>query len=173
VVNRLRRFFRERSTELEVTQLHEVLQEAARSQAERARELRVRVSVGDHGPLPPVWIDRVQIAVVLRNLLANAIEAASEAGRPADAPRWVELDLLRQADEVLVSLRDSGAGLAPEQARHVFETPASSKPGGMGIGLAISRAIVEAHGGRLWAEPGSPGTFRFTLPIGSGDPHDD
>jgi two-component system, LuxR family, sensor kinase FixL len=74
---------------------------------------------------------------------------------------------------VLVSLVDSGAGLTPEQARGIFETPASSKPGGMGIGLAISRAIVEAHGGRLWAEAGAQGTFRFALPITTGAGDDD
>jgi two-component system, LuxR family, sensor kinase FixL len=173
VVNRLRRFFRERATELQLTQIDDLLAEAVDAQARRAEELRVRLSLGEHEAVPPLWIDRVQIAVVLRNLLANAIEAASDPGRPQDAPRRVELRLQRQRDEVLVSLLDSGAGLTPEQARHVFETPASSKPGGMGIGLAISRAIVEAHGGQLWAEAGTGGTFHFTLPIGTGAPHDD
>lgn len=173
VVNRLRRFFRERSTELQITQLPDLLTEAVDSQAERARELRVRLALGDHEPIPPIWVDRVQIAVVLRNLLANAIEAASDPRRPPAAPRQVDLHVQQQGDEVLVSLLDSGGGLTREQARDIFETPASSKPGGMGIGLAISRAIVEAHGGRLWAEAGTQGTFHFTLPIGTGAAHDD
>lgn len=173
VVNRLRRFFRERSTELQTTEVPDLLEEAVRSQAARAGELRVRLSLGGHEAVPPVWVDRVQISVVLRNLLANAIEAASDPQRPPDAPRWVELRVQRQGEEVRVTILDSGAGLTPGQARAVFEAPGSSKPGGMGIGLAISRAIVEAHGGRLWAEAGSPGTFRFTLPIGTGAAHDD
>jgi two-component system sensor kinase FixL len=173
VVNRLRRFFRERSTELQPTQLADLLAEAVASQAQRAQELRVRLSLAEHEALPPIWVDRVQIGVVLRNLVANAIEAASDPRRPRDAARRVELGVQRQGDEVLVSLLDSGAGLTREQARDIFETPASSKPGGMGIGLAISRAIVEAHGGRLWAEPGAQGTFRFTLPVGTGAAHDD
>lgn len=173
VVNRLRRFFRERSTELQVTHLPDLLAEAVEAQAQRARELRVQLTLGEQGPVPPLWVDRVQVAVVLRNLLANGIEAASDPRRPPDAPRRVELRLQRQGDEVLVSLLDTGAGLTAEQASAIFEAPSSSKPGGMGIGLAISRAIVEAHGGRLWAEPGAGGTFRFTLPIGTGAPHDD
>lgn len=173
VVNRLRRFFRERSTELQATELPGLLVEAVAAQAQRARELRVQVAFGDHEAIPPLWIDRVQIAVVLRNLLANAIEAASDPQRPPDAPRQVALRLQQKDDEVLVSLQDSGAGLTREQARDIFDAPASSKPGGMGIGLAISRAIIEAHGGRLWAEAGAQGTFHFTLPIGTGAAHDD
>jgi two-component system sensor kinase FixL len=173
VVNRLRRFFREGSTQLQATQLDELLEAAIASQSRRAEELHVRLALGDADPVPPVWIDRVQIAVVLRNLLANAIEAASDARRPPDAPKWVEVHVKQEGDLVRVSLLDSGAGLTPEQARDVFETPASSKPGGMGIGLAISRAIVEAHGGKLWAEAGSGGTFHFTLPIETGAAHED
>jgi two-component system sensor kinase FixL len=172
VVNRLRRFFRERATELQVTQLPDLLAEAVGSQAQRARELGVRLSLGEPGAMPPLWIDRVQIAVVLRNLVANAIEAASDLQRPADAPRWVQVHVHRQDDMALVSFLDSGAGLTPAQARDIFELPSSSKPGGMGIGLSISRAIVEAHGGQLWAEAGTQGIIRFTLPIGTGAAHD-
>lgn len=173
VVNRLRRFFRERSTELQVTQLPDLLAEAVDAQAQRAQELRVRLALADHEAVPPVWVDRVQVAVVLRNLLANAIEAAADPQRPPQAPRQVDLHVRQQGDEVLVTLLDSGGGLTREQAQHIFESPTSSKPGGMGIGLAISRAIVEAHGGRLWAEAGPQGAFHFTLPIGTGTAHDD
>lgn len=173
VVNRLRRFFRERSTELQVTQLADLLAEAVAAQAQRAQELGVQLALADQEAVPPVWVDRVQVAVVLRNLLANAIEAAADPQRPPQAARQVELQVRQQGDEVLVSLLDSGSGLTRDQARDIFETPVSSKPGGMGIGLAISRAIVEAHGGRLWAEAGPQGSFHFTLPIGTGAAHDD
>ncbi|QJW85374.1 HAMP domain-containing histidine kinase [Ramlibacter terrae] len=172
VVNRLRRFFRERSTQLELTELPDLLAEAARAQVVRAGELRVQLEVADGGRCP-LWIDRVQIAVVLRNLLANAIEAASDTRLPADAARRVELRAQRQGEQVVVSVQDTGAGLTPEQARGIFESPASSKPGGMGIGLAISRAVVEAHGGRLWAQPGAQGRVHFTIPIGAGTTHDE
>ncbi|MBC5785430.1 MASE1 domain-containing protein [Ramlibacter sp. USB13] len=173
MVNRLRRFFRERATDLQVTPLTDLLREAMRSQSARARALRVQLSGTEGDPLPSVLVDPVQISVVLRNLLANAIEAASDPRRPPDAPRWVRLQAHRQGTEVVVTLLDSGEGLTPEQARDIFDAPASSKPGGMGIGLAISRAIVEAHAGRLWAEPGAGGRFHFTIPFDTGAVHDE
>jgi signal transduction histidine kinase len=173
IVNRLRRFFRERSTELQPTELRELLADAIASQARRAEELQVRLGLGDVPELPPVWIDRVQIAVVLRNLVANAIEAAADRPDPGERPTSVTVSAELQRDAVLVSVVDSGSGLSAEQAREVFDGTASSKPGGMGIGLSISRAIVEAHGGRLWGEPGEGGTFRFTLPTGTGEAHDE
>jgi two-component system, LuxR family, sensor kinase FixL len=173
IVNRLRRFFRERSTELQASDLRELLAEAVASQARRAEELRVRLALGEVQELPPVWIDRVQIAVVLRNLLANAIEAAADRPDTDGGLSSVDISAVLQGDAVLVSVVDSGRGLSAEQARDVFDAASSSKPGGMGIGLSISRAIVEAHGGRLWGEPGAGGTFRFTLPTGTGEAHDD
>jgi two-component system sensor kinase FixL len=173
IVNRLRRFFRERSTELQAGDLRLVLAEAVASQARRAEELRVRLALREPPELPPVWIDRVQIAVVLRNLVSNAIEAAADRSTSNDGTASVLVSASVQDDTVLVSVTDSGTGLSAERVRSVFDTPASSKPGGMGVGLSISRAIVEAHGGRLWGEPGAGGTFRFTLPTGPGDAHDE
>jgi signal transduction histidine kinase len=173
IVNRLRRFFRERSTELQPTELRGLLAEAAASQARRAEELKVRLELGEVQELPPVWIDRVQIAVVLRNLVANAIEAASDAAGSGDGAPAVVVSAELDGDAVLVSVVDTGRGLSAERARAVFDATSSSKPGGMGIGLSISRAIIEAHGGRLWSEPGAGGTFRFTLPAGPGEAHDE
>jgi signal transduction histidine kinase len=169
IVNRLRRFFRERSTELQPTELRELLGDAIASQSRRAEELGVQLGLADVQALPPVWVDRVQIAVVLRNLLANAIEAASDQKEPVAGASSVAVSAAMQGDAVLVSVVDSGSGLTAEQAREVFDAAASSKPGGMGIGLSISRAIIEAHGGRLWGEAGAGGTFRFTLPTGTGE----
>jgi two-component system sensor kinase FixL len=173
IVNRLRRFFRERSTELQPSDLREVLAEAAASQARRAEELRVRLQLAQLPELPLVWIDRVQIAVVLRNLLANALEAASDRRDASAGPPLVVVSAGLHGDAVIVSILDSGPGLTAERARAVFDAAASSKPGGMGVGLSISRAIIEAHGGRLWGEPGVGGTFRFTLPTGTGEAHEE
>ena len=173
VVNRLRRFFRERSTELQVTDLRELLAEAIASQSRRAEGLRVSLGLGEVQELPPVWVDRVQISVVLRNLVSNAIESAADQPGTSDRARSVVVGAKLAGDAVLVSVLDSGRGLNAERARSVFDAPASSKPGGMGIGLSISRAIIEAHGGRLWGEPGAGGTFRFTLPSASGEAHDE
>jgi hypothetical protein len=82
-----------------------------------------------------------------------------------DAPRIVELHTERVAQEVVVEVADNGPGIGRDQLQSLFEPRQTSKPGGMGVGLGISRAIVDAHGGRLWAEPGPRGCLRFSLPV--------
>jgi two-component system sensor kinase FixL len=166
VVNRLRRFFRDRSTELQPADVAGLVADAVQSQAGRAQGLGVRLDWRCEATLPPVWLDAVQIAVVLRNLLANAIEAASEARGGTAGQRSVEVRASQQGDAVVVSVIDSAPGLDSQEVSRVFETRRSDKPGGMGVGLAISRSIVEAHGGRLWAEAGPGGRFHFSLPAG-------
>jgi len=108
-----------------------------------------------------VLIDPVQIEVVVRNLVANGLEAAGA----GPSPRRVTVEIgPGEAGFVRTVVRDSGSGLAPELREQVFEPFWSSRATGMGIGLAISRSIVEAHGGRIWAESGQGGVFGFTLP---------
>jgi len=97
-------------------------------------------------------------------LIINAIEAMSEI---SEGPR--DLQVVSRKDEsqgVRVTVRDSGPGLDPESLDHLFTAFYTTKPQGMGMGLAISRSIIEAHGGRLWAVPndGPGATFQFTLP---------
>ena len=118
--------------------------------------------------------DRIQVEQVLFNLMRNAREAMGDGGEVpvsggGNAPRHHELAVAAEATgpgEVEVSVADTGPGLAPELAGRLFEPFVSTKPEGMGMGLAICRTIVEAHGGRLWAEPnpGGGAVFRFTLP---------
>ena len=115
--------------------------------------------------LPRVAGDRVHVQQVLLNLIMNAIEAMS-----AVQDRARELTLVSRQDgpnAVLVEVRDSGTGLPPQRAEQVFEAFYTTKPEGIGIGLSISRSIIEAHGGRLWASANAPqGTvFRFSLPV--------
>jgi signal transduction histidine kinase len=114
--------------------------------------------------LPLILGDRIQLQQVILNLIINAIEAMSEI---SEGPR--ELQVVSRKDEsqgVLVTVRDSGPGLDPESLDHLFTAFYTTKPQGMGMGLAISRSIIEAHGGRLWAVPndGPGATFQFTLP---------
>ncbi len=158
VVRRLRDFFLTGSTRLCPTPPASVLNEAAASQVRRAESLGVDLRVQVPADLPEVWMDPVQIGVVLRNLLANALEAAGQGG-------WVRLHAAATVEGLQVEVADSGPGLSLQRLQSLFDPQASDKPGGMGIGLGISRAIVQAHGGRLWAEPGPGGRLRFTLPV--------
>jgi PAS domain S-box-containing protein len=113
--------------------------------------------------LPHVTGDRVQLQQVLLNLIVNAIEAMSAVN---NRPRELTIVTAQGTDGVAVEVRDSGIGLDPDRAERVFEAFYTTKAEGIGIGLSISRSIVEAHGGRLWATPNEPhGTvFRFSLP---------
>ena len=116
--------------------------------------------------LPPILGDRIQLQQVMVNLIMNAIEAMSGSG---DGPRELMIRTAEaEARDVLVAVMDSGPGLGgdPEQLFDAFYT---TKPGGMGIGLSISRSIIDDHGGRLWASANKPNgaVFQFTLPTHS------
>lgn len=117
--------------------------------------------------LPPVRVDSVQIEHVISNLLRNATEAMI--ATPSSGSQPLEISLRTRADQggVEFAISDCGPGLSPQIAAHLFEPFQSTKPHGMGLGLAISRGIIETHGGRLWATPNSERgmTFRFTIPM--------
>lgn len=118
--------------------------------------------------LPAVMGDRVQLQQVLLNLVINAVDAMSAL---TDRPRIVRIRTnTPEPKSVLVAVEDCGVGLDPEQAARLFEAFYTTKPEGLGMGLSISRSIVEAHGGKLWATPneGRGATFQFTLPIEEG-----
>jgi PAS domain S-box-containing protein len=112
--------------------------------------------------LPKVFGDHVQLQQVLINLLVNGIEAMRSI---THRPRTLQIKSAKVHDEVLVQVQDSGTGLTPEQAKHIFEPFFTTKPEGIGMGLSISRSIVESHGGRLWVEFAPTGALlQFTLP---------
>jgi two-component system, LuxR family, sensor kinase FixL len=108
--------------------------------------------------------DRIQLQQVVLNLLLNAFDAMDA----ADAPRVVAVSAAREgADSVSVAVSDSGHGLPDGSAERLFRPFCTSRPDGLGLGLSISRSIVEMHGGRIWARnnAGRGATFSFTLPI--------
>jgi C4-dicarboxylate-specific signal transduction histidine kinase len=111
----------------------------------------------------PVHGDRVQLQQVVLNLLLNALEAM---GAVEGAPRELLISTAQDHTGVLVAVRDSGPGIPPDHLERVFDSFYTTKPSGTGMGLSICRSIVDAHGGRLWAEANKPrGTiFQFTLP---------
>jgi signal transduction histidine kinase len=121
-------------------------------------QVRLQLAAG----LPRVQGDRVQLQQVLINLIMNAIDAMRTA---TDRARYLDIMSAKHADGVVVRVQDSGIGLDPDRLERIFEPFYTTKPQGIGIGLSISRSIIESHGGRLWTEPASYGAiFQFTLP---------
>jgi signal transduction histidine kinase len=109
--------------------------------------------------------DRTQLQQVIMNLLVNGIQAMSAVDEGA---RELLVRLCRHEEGLLlVEVQDSGVGIPPENLQHLFNPFFTTKSNGMGMGLSICRSIIEAHGGRAWAQPnpGAGATFRFTLPI--------
>jgi len=128
----------------------------------RGETIRYRVSMRTDlaADLPRIAADRVQLQQVLMNLMLNGIEAMKETGGVLTVKSQLDQD-----DRVLISVSDTGEGLPAENADEIFSAFFTTKPQGSGMGLAISRSIVESHGGRLWAmtNSGRGATFHFTL----------
>jgi PAS domain S-box-containing protein len=164
VITRLRALFNRKETAAEPVDLSEATQEviALSLSGLQRNEMVVRAELA--GDLPPVAGDRIQLQQVILNLLRNAADAMSTV---EDRPRLLlvrtELD---EGNQVRLSVKDSGVGFTPQAADKIFEGFYTTKPNGMGIGLSVSRSIIEAHRGRLWATlndgPGS--TFSFAIP---------
>jgi len=117
--------------------------------------------------LPPVRGDRIQLQQVLLNLLVNAVEASREV--PPERRRLIVHSTVEYRDDeswAVVRVEDGGVGFREPEAARLFEAFYTTKPGGLGMGLSISRSIIEAHGGRLWATANADhgATFHFALP---------
>jgi signal transduction histidine kinase len=130
----------------------------------RNEAMRYSISVRTEleADLPQVMGDRVQLQQVLMNLIMNSIDAMKD----VDDTRELAIKSQRaENEEVVVSVTDSGVGLPPQQAEQIFNAFFTTKPQGTGMGLRISRSIIESHGGRLWAADNSPrgASFYFTL----------
>ena len=138
--------------------------EAARLLEPQARLHGVTVRLKRASTLPPIQADGTQIEQVMLNLMLNGVEAA--ASTPG-TEREVVLATTAHEDAVEVAVSDTGSGIRPEAAQQLFTPFFTTKSHGLGLGLAISRSIVECHGGRLWAvsRPGAGATFRFFLPL--------
>ncbi len=171
IIDRLRRFVRGSEPQRSPCRLNELIRDSIKLVTAELKRYGVPLRVDLTSPGPRVLADGVQIQQVLVNLLRNACEAMADT--PADRREIVVRTVLTD-EQVEVLVRDRGVGLPaddPGQVLHAFYT---TKPGGMGMGLAVSRRIIDAHGGRLWATPNSRrGTsFHFTLPIHAEQSHD-
>ena len=164
VITRIRAFVKKRAPRNDLVDLNEVIVEVFALAQNQARHSHVDLKRQLNDDLPLVRGDRVQLQQVILNLIVNGLEAIAKS---KDGAR--ELLVSSNADEdenVVVAVSDSGEGLDPAKLESVFEAFFTTKPEGMGMGLAISRTIIEAHGGRLWATANSPrgAVFQFTLP---------
>lgn len=163
IIRRLREFVSRRESEKGVESLAKLMEEAGALGLAGAREQNVMLRLELDPECDRVLVDRVQIQQVLVNLFRNALEAM------ADSPkRELAASSTKASDDMVeLSVSDTGHGFSETAVANLFETFFTTKETGMGVGLSISRSIVEAHGGRMWAETNNSGgaTFRLTLPI--------
>jgi two-component system, LuxR family, sensor kinase FixL len=165
VIRKLRQFVKHREVEREWSDICSAVEEAM--QIASLDAMRKTIDIEGHFPKNPIYVhmDRIQIQQVVANLVRNAVDALTE--WPRD--RKISVDIVQvSADEVEVAVADTGAGVQPQVLARLFQPFTTTKQEGVGIGLALSRRIVEAHGGTIVGEnrPEGGATFRFVLPIG-------
>ena len=168
VVSRLRSLIKRKDFVDEIIDLNEAVREVIALSSSELRRSRVVLQMDLAEDISRVNGDRVQIQQVIINLLRNAMDAMRDV---QDRPRQLLIKTERDGGEkVRLTVQDAGVGFAPDNADRLFESFYSTKNDGMGIGLAISRSIVEAHHGKIWAtlNPGPGSTFAFSIPCGSG-----
>jgi two-component system sensor kinase FixL len=168
IIRRLREFVARGESERRIESLPKLIEDASTLALVGAREHGIAVSFRLDPDAVLVLADRIQIQQVLVNLMRNAIDVMSEGG----AVRRLDIATAGGPDDqVEVTVADTGSGLAPEVAKHLFQPFVTTKRKGMGLGLSICRTIVEAHGGKIWVEsPSEGGTiFHFTLRAASHD----
>lgn len=163
IISRVRSLFQKSPPQRESLDVNGIIEEMIALLRNEASRYSISISSDLAGNLPKISADHVQLQQVLMNLMLNGIEAMVD-GQP---PGKLTVKS-RQADngQILISISDTGVGLSPEQAEQIFNAFFTSKPHGTGLGLPISRSIIESHGGRLWTAGSSPrgATFCFTLP---------
>jgi C4-dicarboxylate-specific signal transduction histidine kinase len=164
VIARVRGLFKKSPPQKQRVSINDVVRDTIALTRNEIATNRVALKLNLANDLPPVWGDRIQLQQVVLNLVLNAIEAMHDA-------RAVSSELLvvtaqQGAQDVLVAVHDGGHGVDAAKMVRLFDAFYTTKPDGLGMGLAISRSIIESHGGKIWAEPNSPrGTvFSFLLP---------
>jgi PAS domain S-box-containing protein len=168
VVSRMRALFKKASTAKERFDINGAIEEVVLLTQDEVRRNKVAIRMELAANLPPVMGDRVQLQQVLMNLILNALEAMSTV---EDRERALLVRTQRgDCNEIRVVVQDSGIGIDPKNAERIFDAFHTTKPGGLGMGLSISRSIIEAHGGRLCAKANSPrgAAFEFNVPFRDG-----
>jgi len=161
IIARTSALYRKETTQRERVDVNGVVREMAVLLQQEAALSAIAIRTEFAEDVPDVMADRVQLQQVLMNLMLNAIDAMKDTGGELTITSQVQ-----RGSEVLISVRDTGVGLPTDNPDRIFDAFVTTKPSGTGMGLAITRSIVDAHGGRLWASgnPGPGATFLFTLP---------
>jgi C4-dicarboxylate-specific signal transduction histidine kinase len=163
IISRIRLLFKKSTPEWEVVDVNEAIREMIVLLRSEATRYDITVGMELAADLPLIMGDRVQLQQVLMNLIVNGIDAMKE----VDGARQLAIRSQQDDDgKLIVSVCDTGVGLPPQQADQIFNAFFTTKPHGTGMGLRISRSIIESHGGRLWAADNSPrgASFCFSLP---------
>jgi len=163
IISRIRLLFKKGTAQRELVDVNEAIRDMIVLLRSETSRNNILVQTELAADLPEVMADRVQLQQVLMNLMINGIEAMKD----VDGTRELAIrSQLKENKEVVVSVTDSGVGLPPQQKEQIFNAFFTTKPHGTGMGLRISRSIIESHGGRLWAGDNSPrgASFCFSLP---------
>ena len=160
ILDRVRSLYSRESPQRELLDVNEIIRGMRVLLQDQANRNSISIRTENDAEPATILADRVQLQQVLLNLMLNGIEAMRETGG--------ELTITSRKTEegqLLISVGDSGVGITPDRADRIFEAFFTTKPQGTGMGLSISRKIIESHGGRLWvsANPGRGATFQFTL----------
>jgi signal transduction histidine kinase len=163
IISHIRLLFKKGSPQQELVDVNEVIREMVVLLRNEANRFGIFIRTDCASNLPKIMADRVQLQQVFMNLMLNAIDAMKAVNTSRELTIKSEF---ADNDGVLISVSDTGTGLSPQQADQIFNAFFTTKDHGTGMGLSISRSIVESHGGRVWAENNSPqgARFRFTLP---------
>src|SRR5580693_494432 len=163
IITRVRQLFKKGTPEQALIDVNEIIREMIVLLGSDATRYDVSIQTELAKDLPQVMGDRVQMQQVLMNLMTNSIDAMKD----LDGTRELIISSQAEDGQLMISVSDTGVGLPPKQADQIFDAFFTTKPQGTGMGLRISRSIVESHGGRLWAADNSPrgASFHLTLPI--------
>jgi PAS domain S-box-containing protein len=161
IINRLRSLYKKAPTKRELVAINEVIGEMTEMLATEAGRHGISIRTDLKDDLPMTVADRVQLQQVLMNLMLNGIEAITDVGGAVTVKSQLD-----KSGQIEITVSDTGPGLPKGNADQIFDAFFTTKPQGSGMGLAISKSIVESHGGRIWAngDGGSGATFHFTLP---------
>ena len=164
VIQRIRQLATKSDPEMRRLNVNDVIEDVVTLVRSEVQTHRASLRIALSSALPPAIGDRVQLQQVIINLVMNGVEAMATVN---DRPRELVIRSNAQNGHVLVAVEDAGVGLDPGQVNHLFDAFFTTKPAGMGLGLSISRSIIEGHGGRLWATPNPThgATFQFALPV--------